>query len=1195
MMDSVEDSSVDESDFTVIYADDGDSDDSCSAVVTRAELYNCRDIQLGTNNVRILDWPPAAHFPVLSKIHPANSSRASTGPSESEDADLGTSPSVKNQSTPDRSNATVGPTIILTGKHRQAKSPVPQPRKIEAASAASSVPVTDDGPIASNRSSSDLQTERRADDRSAKAVNDSAYKTNADVIAAATAFLAATVTKAAAAVPEDEAMKAVVQATSVAAAVAARAAQGAADWSPGTSAVSNQACGNGTSEPRTEPTVEQTVVRTSVSATKKNPKSSLKSTAPSDDGTEAHLSRPGKNVTFTDYLTVGNDEKCADDEHCSSVNADTSNDRKSSGDENGRQGTSSAEERCNALKVPSRDARPRSEEKAVERMLRPLKRGTDRHVALVDDFLNRLRATSDAQISRFMSDRTEDGISKYDQPNRCLCHDEHRPLRCCLRDRYSFDVYERERLTDTLEEAARSVSDYGCLPLAQLILNGASDVVAQCPALDLRLGVLYRATNAIAPFSAEKAYVACHELLPTVSEFFENHASTVRLAVTMAEQWYPDSLPRGIYSAVLYLDQIARRFNDAYEGAADIHLRAAATLTVLSGDEGNKGAAMKVFGVDNVSDHFTDLFWSMVGRELVLSPLTLANLGVRGKRLATALVGHLDDTDPRVALEETGKIFAKAINDQLSVSVNVTRTVGDPFELMRCMASQLAYARSGQRLPSDVCVFFDLWNVNAIRILDYILGLRPEDEPGMRFAAMVPSLFFERLRSQGLSVWSFFSHRDSLTALTERIGDEFKESYEALEQHKRGLSVSCTWIAGKISEAVLCGRLSIVFPDNIGKRCIFNDSLNAIPECIGPDLASLRLSAVSSTPVYQVTLNLLEFIDEVVPDSVRSGENMYVINGCYLNLRRLRKTARRAVVAANLQMNHDLVSMRDGAQECVRRYRTVSIGVVGFHSLLQALRLSYESNGAREVNQIVFEQIYYACVKASSALCAAGLPPFERFRESCYAKGILYCDLFENVTFTLPAPRWAKLREDVARHGMRNALLVALGPGEDAARLVGVSRSFWPWSADVVEESCAHTDPLPAHLRQSAGEGANGATHVDSALMEVTGCRVPWKLPVVNHLAYESGHFPPETERDVFSSGVEVSPKRVLQLCRERAPFVDQAQASCIYVRGDVNPRDILSHLDGAHAAGLKVGLYKCVVLPTPGVLHVSGGGSRFA
>jgi len=126
------------------------------------------------------------------------------------------------------------------------------------------------------------------------------------------------------------------------------------------------------------------------------------------------------------------------------------------------------------------------------------------------------------------------------------------------------------------------------------------------------------------------------------------------------------------------------------------------------------------------------------------------------------------------------------------------------------------------------------------------------------------------------------------------------------------------------------------------------------------------------------------------------------------------------------------------------RHRPIAVGVQGLADAFLALRMPFDSPQARHLNKQIFETIYYAAVEASCEL-AAELGPYETYEGSPASKGILQYDMW-NVTPT-ELWNWDELKTKVAKHGLRNSLLVAPMPTASTSQILGFNECFEPYTS----------------------------------------------------------------------------------------------------------------------------------------------------
>jgi len=129
------------------------------------------------------------------------------------------------------------------------------------------------------------------------------------------------------------------------------------------------------------------------------------------------------------------------------------------------------------------------------------------------------------------------------------------------------------------------------------------------------------------------------------------------------------------------------------------------------------------------------------------------------------------------------------------------------------------------------------------------------------------------------------------------------------------------------------------------------------------------------------------------------------------------------------------------------RHRPIGLGVQGLADTFMALKMPFDSPEAKELNIQIFETMYHAALEASSEMAAAE-GPYESWMGSPAQQGQLQYDLW-GVTPT-DMWDWASLKEQIARTGLRNSLLMAPMPTASTSQILGFNECFEPYTRCVL-------------------------------------------------------------------------------------------------------------------------------------------------
>ncbi len=245
------------------------------------------------------------------------------------------------------------------------------------------------------------------------------------------------------------------------------------------------------------------------------------------------------------------------------------------------------------------------------------------------------------------------------------------------------------------------------------------------------------------------------------------------------------------------------------------------------------------------------------------------------------------------------------------------------------------------------------------------------------------------------------------------------------------------------------------------------------------------------------------------------------------------------------------------------RHRPIGLGVQGLADVFAMLRLSWESEKAAELNQRIFEHIYYAALSMSADL-AAEQGPYETFAGSPASEGILQYDMWgvQPLTLTDGTLDWATLKARIVAGGLRNSLLVAPMPTASTSQILGWNECFEPFTSNIYTR------------RTLAGEFIVVNKHLVNDLMQVQAWSEELKQKIIaNNGSVQGISEVPISVRERYKTAYEIKQRTLIDMAAARGAFICQSQSLNLFVADPTYAKLTSMHFYG-WKKGLKTGIY---------------------
>ena len=450
--------------------------------------------------------------------------------------------------------------------------------------------------------------------------------------------------------------------------------------------------------------------------------------------------------------------------------------------------------------------------------------------------------------------------------------------------------------------------------------------------------------------------------------------------------------------------------------------------------------------------------------------------------------------------------------------------------------------QGGNKRPGAFAIYLEPWHADIFDFLDLRKNHGKEEQRArdLFYALWIPDLFMKRVKTDGN--WSLMCP-DECPGLHEVWGEEFEALYEKYEKEGRARK---TIKAQKLWYHIIESQIETGTP-----YMLYKDACNR--KSNQQNLGTIKCSNLCT-----------EIVEYSAPDEVAVcnlasiAVNMFVKPDKTYDFDKLKMVAK--VVTKNLNKIID-VSFYPviEARNSNMRHRPVGIGIQGLADAYISMRYPFESKEAALLNKQIFETIYYGALEASCEI-AEKEGPYSTYEGSPVSKGLLQYDMWGVTPTTLH--NWASLKAKIAKHGVRNSLLMAPMPTASTAQILGNNESVEAYTSNIYTR------------RVLSGEFQVVNQHL---LRDLTELGI-WTDDLKNDIVSANGsiqHIPsiPDNIKKLYKTVWEISQKNVIQQAADRGAFIDQSQSLNIHIAEPNFGKMSSMHFYGWES-GLKTGMY---------------------
>ncbi|MBJ6117712.1 ribonucleoside-diphosphate reductase subunit alpha [Pontibacter sp. BT310] len=538
---------------------------------------------------------------------------------------------------------------------------------------------------------------------------------------------------------------------------------------------------------------------------------------------------------------------------------------------------------------------------------------------------------------------------------------------------------------------------------------------------------------------------------------------------------------------------------------------------------------------------------------------TLFNAGTPKPQLSSCfLLAMKDDSIPGIydTLKQCAQISQSA--GGIGLSIHNVRATGSYIKgtngtsngiipMLKVFNDTARYVdQGGGKRKGAFAIYLEPWHADIFDFLELKKNHGKEENRArdLFYALWTPDLFMKRVEENG--DWSLFCPNEA-PGLAECWGKDFERLYEKYEREGRARK---TVKAQDLWFHVLESQIETGTP-----YMLYKDAANR--KSNQQNLGTIKSSNLCT--------EIMEYTDEnevavcnlaslALPRYVKENGNHKIFDH-----QKLFDVTYHVTLNLNKVIDINYYPVPE-AQNSNMRHRPIGLGVQGLADTFIALRMPFESEEAKRLNEDIFETIYFASMTASKDLAKKN-GAYETFPGSPLSKGQFQFDMW-GVKPKSGRWDWEELRKEVMEHGVRNSLLLAPMPTASTAQILGNNESFEPYTSNI-------------YLRRVlSGEFMIVNKHLlkDLIALGLWNDKMKQDIIAANGSVQDIPNIP-QNIKDLYKTVWEISQRTVIDMSADRGAYICQSQSLNLHVM-NVNFGKLTSMHFHAWKRGLKTGMY---------------------
>jgi ribonucleoside-diphosphate reductase alpha chain len=479
------------------------------------------------------------------------------------------------------------------------------------------------------------------------------------------------------------------------------------------------------------------------------------------------------------------------------------------------------------------------------------------------------------------------------------------------------------------------------------------------------------------------------------------------------------------------------------------------------------------------------------------------------------------------------------------------------------------YVNQGGKRNGSFAIYLEPWHADIEDFLKLKLNQGAEEDRArdLFYGLWIPDLFMKRMEAK--QDWTLMCPAEC-PGLADCHSEEFEKLYESYEKAGKGRR---TIPAQKLWQMILDAQIQTGTP-----YLCYKDAANS--KSNQQHLGTIKSSNLCTeimeftSPDESAVCNLGSLaLPKFVETEFTTHVDGITIPTPKFNFEKLRH------YTSILTRNLDIVIDKNyyPTPECRNsnmRHRPIGIGIQGLADVFAMMRLPWASKEAEVLNREIFENIYYAALETSIfRTCDPAVMTFNHSTfetDGCYpsyngsplSEGKMQFDMWnENPKYT-PYLDWNMLRNSLKHYGARNSLLVAPMPTASTSQILGNNECFEPFTSNLYAR------------RVLAGDFMVINKYLVSDLSKIG----LWTSDIRTQIISDNGSIQnipeiPADIRELYKTAWEIPQKTLINMARDRAPFVCQSQSLNLFLAEPTYAKISSMHVY-AWKQGLKTGCY---------------------